>query len=645
MSSIGSHRSVPFNTTDRIQQRMSASNHPKTAATLLERGIRFSSIKADPADISFDQEWDLFAGECGTTIDASTAWPFFNNVMTTEHGGEREFSSMLFSALFQVLGGVLPNPTQVLSNFMLSGRRIGFAREVKRGTHLGFSPFYGTGEASEYDHSCVYIHPPDNSGFECWDVTASVELKMNDTNCKPFVVDARQRVAQEPILEKDHGPLGQALLYTLDTLHCLARRGVLSLSSDTPCSVVLPIVVLAGKRTGQNSSRLCCVDAKLHIPEVAGDGVVYRVERQIPFDDARYAEKGIACYLRALRIGVQKAKAIENQRTHQLSSPSSLCCVKFKFADYEVPVQGLIASPIPHANLVNTTLTVTQGELYTFVSPDEAWIAVLDRASRLVDRDAIVFGCLSRPCHEQLILKVSCAAVHNCLVPPNDCWTALNALASIHDDLKPKIAKVLLACWCSDDRHTLITVMKDARASHSTLSPCKWEMKSLWSAFAQLVRNLLLPLAAVGVIHVDIRSGWTKTYNILGTLNSDGGDLLLIDFESLILAKKAKSIKENGSAVSMRVLTDRVGKQSAGQYVMWQVLWMAYVWFTGLRQLRPEEELIFREFAANVAEGTWDKALEELMKHDVAQSLSISSPTADEVGTLLNNLSAVFDPS
>jgi hypothetical protein len=140
---------------------MSGSNHPNTAATLLKRGIRFSRIKADPTEISFDQEWDLFAAECGKTIDATTAWPFFSQAMATVHGSEEEFSGTLFSALFQALGGRLSDPSMVLSKFVLRGRQVGFAREVNRGTHLGFSPFYGTDEeASEYDHSCIYLHPP-----------------------------------------------------------------------------------------------------------------------------------------------------------------------------------------------------------------------------------------------------------------------------------------------------------------------------------------------------------------------------------------------------------------------------------------------------------------------------------------------------
>ena len=61
----------------------------------------------------------------------------------------------------------------------------------------------------------------------------------------------------------------------------------------------------------------------------------------------------------------------------------------------------------------------------------------------------------------------------------------------------------------------------------------KTSTSDLWKNFMELARNQLLPLARAGIIHPDIRVGYDYTANIMA--KSDGSNMVLVDFESLVL--------------------------------------------------------------------------------------------------------------
>jgi hypothetical protein len=627
-----------------------ASNHSSTAKTLSSRGIWFDErIAANKnEDNSFTEEWNLFVTECGLPINADAAWRVFSRVMTADHADENEFSKQLFCALFEVLGGDMNNlDRRNFRKFTIksSGRgAVGFARDgVRREGHLGFPSCYGAAENSVCDHACFFRHSKDARDFECYDVTASVELKMSDTNCKPFVLNSKNEISRTPKLQSDHGALGQALLYALDTLHCLARRGVLSLSQrdEAPHDIVLPVVVLAGKRTSdENANRLCCVDATLNIPEYVGGLVTYKVESHITFQEVDFEKKAIACYLRALRKGLKNANAIYDQyraTPSLLRPPDSMCGAKLRIGTYEVPGPVLVASPIPYANATTypALARIAQGELFSFAAADSTWL-------RQAGKSFVVFGDSTND-QEQLLLKVSCAAVHNNLIAKKDCWSALRNIRAGSAALKAKIAEVLLLCWRPKDAYTLVTVMKDRRNTHSHLYPSQFtvEMGRLWAGFSTLVKDLLLPLARLEVIHADIRVGWRKTHNILYPKNDKEDGLLLIDYDSLIEGDLAVEVEENGSAVSMKILNYNLGPQSSVQYVLWQILWMAYVW--ALRN--DEDDLVFRDFFATYVRGPWDNTLTALFALDqdfLSTCLADADPTDEDVYKFLKILSQAF---
>jgi hypothetical protein len=397
----------------------------RTAGNLFERGISFSenspSNKARSA--SFVHEWNLLCAECGVSVDAGTAWKAFEPVMTNSYASETTFSRALLKALHGALGGTFEWRDD---SFFLPGTNVGFAREVSRESNLGFPPTYGRADRSICDHACVFVHAKDGSNFTCYDVTASVELKMSDTSCKEFQVqvdeDGDEVITRAPNLQKEHGPLGQAILYTLDTLHCLARRGVLSRRSP----ISLPVLIIAGKRrpsakraevkkaksVPRDSSRakyLCCVEATLHVPEDAGGAFEFDIDSHIPFGTIDDAKRAIALYLRTLRTGLKYAKAIESQYLRgPVLPPVSLCCVNLQIGDFKVPELALLASPIPYAQEISS-FKIAQGEFFTFKN-EPGWLERIGRDG------ATLFGISPSARDGQPLVKISCASVHNILV-------------------------------------------------------------------------------------------------------------------------------------------------------------------------------------------------------------------------------------
>ena len=99
---------------------------------------------------------------------------------------------------------------------------IGFARQVFRAANLRFPESYGLTTDAIQDHAVVLT---DNVG-NIIDETTLVILKTDEKNCRAFL-EQSETVASVN-LAKDHGALGQCLVYVVgDLVNCLARQGVL----------------------------------------------------------------------------------------------------------------------------------------------------------------------------------------------------------------------------------------------------------------------------------------------------------------------------------------------------------------------------------------------------------------------------------
>jgi hypothetical protein len=423
-------------------------------------------------------------------------------------------------------------------------------------------------------------------------------------------------------LKTEHGPLSQAILHVFDVFHSLARRGQ-NVSA-------LPVVVLAGraplpscksasqlsktltkkkqvtfrnrflrqkKTTGTDRegptvgdgdyqrhgatpavlepSRLRCMEASLYIPEKIANGFWFNVTRCVQFSEET-DRLAIAIYLNAMTIGLRYANGICSR---DVRVPTSLCCRALHLANLQ-----LVSSPIPGA-LVTDKLTISQGELFTLHASADTLLKTLltdFNSNSNVSRALLLVEPSSAT--QRFIVKVSCRPVHNTLIRPEHSWDALKKFHKVDISLKTEISKVLVACACFEGSGTIATVMKDLRLAengnfqvlrHSSFP----RTLPLWDAFSVFVENVLLPLAGMGIVHMDIRFSPpdNTTYNILGRHRDCGPgpsiELRLIDWESCAIFSRIGHMSPTYQPYAMASTHFMASKDlpPAYEFVFWQV--------------------------------------------------------------------------
>jgi hypothetical protein len=282
---------------------------------------------------------------------------------------------------------------------------------------------------------------------------------------------------------------------------------------------------------------------------------------------------------------MEYAVQIESQRQIQPALPTSLCGATAS-GDGNLQFEGIvatgvkfIASPIPGAEILANGWSIHQGELFSCDSVT-------------FSGNALLFSGASQA--RNVLIKVSSAPFHDALVPIDACSFALQRICLSQDaNLKREIGKVLIAAG-ADSRGTLVTVMQDLSQSlypesHPSSASARAGFKvlnhraildsekvcALWDAFQNLVEKVLLPMANCGVIHMDIRPGWEKTYNVLHRESDVRMELQLIDFESLTVPFKG-SVRNDPAICCGDVAV--LGELSSHSYLWWQILWMAFLW-------------------------------------------------------------------
>jgi hypothetical protein len=529
------------------------------------------------------------------------------------HTFERFFDTALFRALRESLDGYV-DETVDANWIVLKNSTIGFGRKVQRST-FGFKDDYAFSGKNESDHGCfvlgtdtikkhenlrarkegVNVKRPRASKrrrepFWYTDMTASVELKLDNTSCERFIVIGN--VVKGPILGSTHGPLGQAMMYTMDSWHCLARRGV-SVES-------VPVVVLAGRREkSENESKkkmMCCCEAHIQIPQHFGMTFTYSIDRVVTFngttglfkdeqsiDEETRDKRAIAIYIKTMRFGLEKAYAVVMNSREVVNSvpPVSLCCRNLLTVETNA---HLIAGPIPREkHQWKPGLKISQGEFFQITKPTKGMFSGLVGLRWFVSDE---FD--HNPLTEDYLVKVSCAAVHNIYVPPVFCNEALKDLYyEGNANLKTSIGKVLLGYCHTSTSKSLISIMKDLRKGDKVFKMlehkemcAKNKVSKLWDGFCDLVNSLLLPMADLNVVHLDIRSDNELTYNILVHEDETKMELYLIDFDSVVLSTAANfdDREGNSAAIWFNQLGNNGKEATAYQYLFWQVLWIAYRW-------------------------------------------------------------------
>jgi hypothetical protein len=539
------------------------------------------------------------------------AWNCFQQVIdpaAAGHNSERKFDAALFYALRASLNGFVEDISEA-NWIVLKNCHVGFGQNIKRCT-VGFEKGYALSKDSKSDHGCFVLgtdaierieslkakmhgvrrkrkaRSEENDPFWFNDLTATVELKLETTSCGNFTVMGDS--LQQPDFDILHGPMGQAMMYTMDTWHCLARRGVRIAS--------IPFVVFAGKATESENVKypICCLEANIQIPQYCGNSFTYSVDRIISFNGTTGLsqlevstnresrdKRAIAIYIKTMRFGLENALTILNNQREIFDSvpPVSLCCGSL--LNVETNAQ-LIASPIPREkHQWKPELKISQGEFFQVTSPTKNTFLGLVELEWFVDSK---FDDI--PLTENCLVKVSCAAVHNVYVPRAECNVALTKLCYRGTaGLKASITKVLLGFSYRSSSKTLISIMKDLRKGDKVFKILehkdfcvRTKLSKLWDGFCELAISLLLPMADLNVVHLDIRSNKEFTINILVNENENKIELRLIDFDSLVFCTEAHDIDRKGNEDAIWLKHLGVERVPAYFYLFWQVLWIAFRW-------------------------------------------------------------------
>lgn len=552
--------------------RVSPSNHQTTAAKLNHAGITLKMTPLqDPLD--FDAEWARFAGLCGSTTSSTTAWNTLEQRISSDtYSGELEFDSRLYNSIITLLGGsavqrvtdslhLLRNSIPPTSN--TNTLRIGIARQVQREKDLGFDADYGLTTDAIHDHAVVLV----NQLNDVVDETSLVELKTDASNCCSFPV--RRQKVYEANLSKEHGALGQALIYTAgDLVNSLSRRGIVESH--------LEILVLSGKkrhRTGRR--RLCYVRGQLDIPEVCGWQFDFSVVDFESYDDPDAEKHGLAAYFATISNGIERARRGQGVNVH----PTPLCGRTPKVANCDIPL-NLVGSPIPRVSL---EFAVSQGEFFranlSHVLPaqDQNMRWMIDNKD-----DLLLEIQQNKTADETVLVKFGCQSVHQSFVPPLVAYQALQTLHS-HPRTKAALSSVLLCAWHINSL-SLVTITKELTdfgpVKPEELSSQPGEMPKLFSAFIELVGQVLVPMAEIGVVYADMRPGWAETSNVLRKRLHDGASVLkLIDYESVCqVSSVPKDVSKHKTF--HRSYDDSVHQTqyTALRHLWWQCVFTAYTW-------------------------------------------------------------------
>ncbi len=269
---------------------------------------------------------------------------------------------------------------------------------------------------------------------------------------------------------------------------------------------------------------------------------------------------------------------------------------------------GKLADLAPNENRPYSEWKIHQGEIFTGTRN----IHRLANKINLNDSNFLVFS--NEDVDVNVALKVSSKVIHNSLIDPYKAWNALKVLhkqvgakeeweekRDLHNfrlakgetpkkalpeepSTPPKLDDVLLAVYWPAD-NSLITITKDLSADYKALCPSAYkdDLPSLWNAFIELLRNVLIPMANLSIIHPDIRPGCDETSNILCKFSevdkSKGAVMQLIDFESVVALDFW--VRPSG-AESLYI--SKQDDWSAKTFLWWQCVAIAYAWKYGMSQ-------------------------------------------------------------
>jgi hypothetical protein len=576
------------------------SNHLNTAQELNHKQVVRKDVAREQPP-SFESVWAKLLTKLGAgkgLMSAEESLELLKIPLTTEYDNEASFSKALFGAVRKCLshrdlelhqkddniGEVAPDDNIIVLRVDETEKyAVGLARQSSVAKDLKMEILDksndsadGTGieskNRSALDHSVCLFQKDSNDRWKVSDCFAVVELKLNDTSCQEFPL--WNNTVNGVSLADKHGALGQVMLYNLaSVLPCHARRGVLGKH--------LPLAIIAGRRNKPNRNsltRLRWVSGRLEIPEACGGRFRFCVEDFGHFhhdadeEEDESVKNALAVYLNTVLFGLTEAVKVHDDFVGNRMRPAVPASGQILVIGKAQLDLQFFASPIPGANPIETLnedhkWIISQGEL--FKGRLNVFEVLLRSSSK-----RIIFFPEKFSKEVDVIAKVSSLTVHNILIDPRTAVSALKTL-KMKRKIRKEIGNVLYSVI--DMQTGLVTIMADlSKQGYRTLKPKEQRDKLavLWAGFADLVENVLLPMAENEIIHPDIRPGFDITSNILCKLegNDTRAVIKLIDYESLILFEDWIAPENDGRYVKPGPTWN------ATTFVWWQCICLAYTW-------------------------------------------------------------------
>ncbi len=420
-----------------------------------------------------------------------------------------------------------------------------------------------------------------------------------------------------------HRALAAAVLHTVQCdLLCHARRGHL------PDHI--PIAIIAGnKGQGTTSSsqakkqkvpvKLQWLSGAVNIPKACGNRFFYSVTDFGCFGtgsdfDVHSIKQALSVYIGSILFGFTSAiRAYDGIiAKNDLPSPVAASGRHVMIGERALELE-LCASPIRGANHFKTQNVVdfwksTQGELFKgylsvgdVLRADE--LATMQLVQCLFQKPGTGKGKVGTGKPPAVMVKVSSCAVHDLLIDPIHTMMALLQISRFPGELVREIGTVLYAAVQTNCG--LVTVMADlSKQGYRSLRPSKYagKLKLLWGGFRELVEKVLLPLAAIGVVHADIRPGFDITSNILLKFSKkdEKASMKLVDYESLVLLVDWRYPLINGSYIGGE------HKWTATTFVWWQCVSVGYTWCKKLIMSNVEQSNRISDLQKQLLRGSKD---------------------------------------
>jgi hypothetical protein len=378
------------------------------------------------------------------------------------------------------------------------------------------------------------------------------------------------------------------------------------------------------------------VSAQLHVPKAAGGRFFFSVKDFGCFDEPSSVEKALSLYFDTMSSGLRVAVQVFNEvaKGAALSPPVPASGRLLMVGNTHLDQIEFCASPIRGANPTRwgKKYSIGQGDLFKGKMNASGFLNEAKRNVIFLPSQADGTAELD------VLVKVSSTAVHSVLVNPDHAFEASLLLKrKVPDNVLNEIKSVLYGVVKTDVG--LMTVMADLSDEHyKALQPADYkdDLLSLWDAFSELVKNVLLPLAEyVDVIHPDIRPGYDLTANILLKDDSEAKKTMkLIDYESLV------SFPNWTAPNTSRYIMREDGKDAI-TFVWWQCVAMAYFWDAKISILRsPVEESKLGKLKDILLGGKGDPAWLEPFA-----GMATGTVTMAQVKLTLTELAKVFQNS